>query len=85
MCEAEYYDIQDDCDCECGAYDPDCDNPNLTILGCPFGYTCGGDGRCVAPPDEDDCGCTLRASRETSPPWWLALFAVFWWRSRRES
>lgn len=33
-CEAAYYGAKDGCDCECGAYDPDCDDPDASVFGC---------------------------------------------------
>ncbi|GAB4196344.1 MAG: hypothetical protein OHK0013_03450 [Sandaracinaceae bacterium] len=47
FCPASYYGTRDGCDCECGAYDPDCDDPSQAVLNCPEGYGCGASGRCV--------------------------------------
>jgi hypothetical protein len=47
FCPASYYGTSDGCDCECGAYDPDCDDPSQSVLNCPDGYACGPGGRCV--------------------------------------
>ncbi len=71
FCDPDYYDAGDDCDCECGAYDPDCNNPGLDILGCGAGEVCDLDGTCVIASDVppgwtcdpdyygvgDDCDC----------------------------
>lgn len=46
-CSRSYYDAGDDCDCDCGAYDPDCDSPELEILNCEDGQTCDDDGECT--------------------------------------
>jgi hypothetical protein len=46
ICSAAFYGVGDDCDCNCGAYDPDCDSPWLRILNCGDGQTCGDDGEC---------------------------------------
>lgn len=43
------------CNCNCGVYDPDCDNAAAAITGCPNSYdSCSGDGSCVtlAPANE---------------------------------
>jgi hypothetical protein len=47
FCPASYYGTRDGCDCECGAYDPDCDDASQAVLNCPEGYACGAGGRCV--------------------------------------
>lgn len=47
FCPASYYGTRDGCDCECGAYDPDCDDPSQEVLNCPAGAVCGRSGRCV--------------------------------------
>ena len=60
-CDPDYYDTRDGCDCECGAYDPDCDAfqaqvdeddednaADLYLFGCDpgFGVTCSTSGTC---------------------------------------
>lgn len=52
-CDADWYAAGDDCDCQCGAYDPDCDDPDLRILNCEDGETCGSDGTCVGGSEPD--------------------------------
>ena len=51
FCEPEYYDAGDDCDCECGAYDPDCDNPRLRVVNCERGEICNLIGECQDPDE----------------------------------
>ncbi len=46
-CPDFWYDAGDDCECECGAYDPDCDDPTAPVYFCGPGETCGGDGTCT--------------------------------------
>lgn len=46
FCEPEYYNVGDDCDCECGAYDPDCDDPSLRTVNCGRGEICNVLGEC---------------------------------------
>ncbi len=49
-CNRTWYAASDDCDCDCGAWDPDCANPSLTVLGCAEGQVCAGPGMCEDPP-----------------------------------
>lgn len=50
------------CDCDCGAYDPDCDDVHLKITGCGYKQTCDKQGQCageIAPPPANwTCGAT---------------------------
>lgn len=50
LCDDEIYANDDGCDCDCGAYDPDCDDPEQDLFNCPPGAWCNGDGVCE---DED--------------------------------
>ena len=50
-CSEDYYKASDDCDCNCGAYDPDCDNSSLRVYGCAEGDRCGGDAVCRPPAE----------------------------------
>lgn len=58
-CPPGYYDAVDGCDCECGAYDPDCDDIAQEIVGCETGETCSFDAVCegvaVMVPDTWTC------------------------------
>ena len=47
-CSPLAYAGRDSCDCGCGAYDPDCDFPELfAVTGCALGVTtCNSDGSC---------------------------------------
>lgn len=73
-CDAGWYGVGDDCDCGCGAYDPDCDNPDLEILNCEAGEVCNAAGECqgsggpngwtcdlsyYAAGDDCDCNCGI--------------------------
>jgi V8-like Glu-specific endopeptidase len=49
-CDPSYYDAGDGCDCECGAYDPDCDDPRQQVINCLEGEFCNDAGEC----DSDD-------------------------------
>lgn len=49
-CEPEYYSDGEYCDCECGEFDPDCDDP-LAIPTCgDSSMACNGAGTCVQAP-----------------------------------
>ena len=52
-CDPTYYKADDGCDCECGAYDPDCDDPYASLYGCETGEVCSTEGTCK--PCEPDC------------------------------
>ncbi len=70
-CDAGWYGVGDDCDCNCGVRDPDCDDGRLQVLNCSPGSACLDDGSCEEPipstwtcaPDsfgtgnECDCDC----------------------------
>ncbi len=75
LCNPSQYNDGNSCDCDCGAYDPDCDNPQLETLGCAKGEACNLDGSCTMPAyapetwscdpdyygafDGCDCGCGI--------------------------
>ena len=48
-CSPLYYNASDGCDCNCGAYDPDCVMQMDIVLNCDqgLGATCTMDGKCV--------------------------------------
>ncbi|MFT4705877.1 MAG: hypothetical protein ACI81R_003592 [Bradymonadia bacterium] len=50
-CDAEFFGTGDGCDCECGAYDPDCDSAAQQVLNCERGEYCDDNGECAS---EDD-------------------------------
>ena len=70
-CDPVRYAAQDQCDCECGAFDPDCEDTTLGTAGCAATERCAADGQCspIAPAawqcpanrygarDACDCGC----------------------------
>jgi hypothetical protein len=72
-CSSRWYARGDDCDCDCGARDPDCDDPTLDVYGCASESACTAEGVCeVRIPDEwtcrdswyavgDDCDCNCGA------------------------
>ena len=70
-CDPVHYAAHDECDCACGAPDPDCSDTTLATAGCGANERCGTDGTChpIAPAawtcdpgrygahDACDCGC----------------------------
>jgi V8-like Glu-specific endopeptidase len=70
FCDPDLYGVLDGCDCECGAYDPDCDTDER-IYGCSEEAVCLADGSCSVQEwfcdpgffdslDGCDCDCGLR-------------------------
>jgi hypothetical protein len=59
------------CNCDCGVYDPDCDDPDSYLNGCGKGQTCGADGTCqgkeLSTPKEWVCGSAYYAIGGKSP------------------
>lgn len=72
-CDIAYYGTLDGCDCNCGAYDPDCALGQQT-LNCSFGETCGDDGTC-----ESDLAslCDCAATPEQNKTAALAMGLIF--------
>ncbi len=60
-CDLSYYATLDGCDCECGAYDPDCALGQET-LRCDFLQTCNDEGKCVDDPNAL-CECSRSPGR----------------------
>ncbi len=55
LCDAATFNAQDGCDCECGAFDPDCDIPSSIVYNCVEGDTCSDEGICSgSEPQADD-------------------------------
>jgi hypothetical protein len=57
-CDQSYYADGLACDCGCGAGDPDCNKPALSVFGCPGGVSCSASGTCSATfcDANSDCG-----------------------------
>lgn len=47
-CSDSFYNSLDGCDCDCGAYDPDCDLSSQTMHGCDSGEYCSSSGVCTS-------------------------------------
>lgn len=54
-CPIALYDDGAGCDCACGAPDPDCSDPSLTVFGCEVGDGCRA-GACEKGGGSDDVG-----------------------------
>lgn len=52
-CDDDWYGTGDGCDCECGTWDPDCEDPRQEILNCDEGEVCSTDGTCVDDGEPD--------------------------------
>jgi hypothetical protein len=76
FCPDSYYGTGDGCDCECGAYDPDCDDPSQEVLNCPEGYACGVGGRCVDGPSGPSSSGSCATSTRRGGGAGLALFVA---------
>jgi V8-like Glu-specific endopeptidase len=59
-CGAEFYNALDGCDCECGAYDPDCDDPEQDVFNCDPGQVCQQNGICGDTGGTVDSGIPTR-------------------------
>jgi hypothetical protein len=60
FCNPAYQGSDDGCDCECGAYDPDCDQAGGWLMGCESWQTCDATGHCTpeaCPPQCADKTC----------------------------
>ena len=72
-CDPGYYAADDGCDCACGAWDPDCDNPTVAL------YNCNGDNteyQCVQQPNGGAGLCQVISAQEQEAQR-EALAAVF--------
>ncbi|MCP4504357.1 MAG: S46 family peptidase [Deltaproteobacteria bacterium] len=45
-CQSDYYGANDGCDCECGAFDPDCDDVSQELYNCSANQVCGSEATC---------------------------------------
>jgi hypothetical protein len=54
-CDPLYHGGADGCDCECGAVDPDCTDPNADLYGCLEGQTCSAEAHCEGVPTAWTC------------------------------
>jgi hypothetical protein len=67
-CDPAWFDVGDDCDCNCGIYDPDCDNPALSVVNCDAGQVCNASGSCADPVGPDrDVGVAPDAGEDAGP------------------
>lgn len=66
-CDNEVYDAADGCDCECGTWDPDCDDPSSVVYNCVDGDICAEDAHCETPtaPSTPDAGADVGVPEES--------------------
>ena len=68
-CPAVNFGGGDGCDCNCGAWDTDCDDPAADVYNCRPGEICGADGLCVSGGGTDagttDTGTTDTGTTDT--------------------
>lgn len=55
-CNPSFFNVQDGCDCECGAPDPDCLVPDQQIFNCPDNAECSAEGFCIIPTQSPTTG-----------------------------
>ncbi len=82
-CEPSYFDETGskvpwvaNCDCGCGAPDPDCADPKMEVVGCGAGFACNADGTCGACQPKcdgktcgpDGCGKTCGVCADPASP-----------------
>ena len=77
-CDPSYYGDQQGCDCNCGAYDIDCD-AGQEVLNCGFGAVCNLDGTCGEGGGSEFCGVaqTPADHRSKALALLLALGGIF--------
>ena len=82
LCPEEFYVDRLGCDCDCGAWDPDCEDPAQLIFNCEEGQLCGPGGVCggqlgavrTATASLPDEGCSMRRGSQSG--WSPALLAL---------
>lgn len=85
-CSPGWYAAGDDCDCSCGAWDPDCADSSLPVLGCEEGESCSIAGVCeVLPALEPPLGHGCSVPPSHGSPCWLASLAIVALLRRRSS
>lgn len=57
FCSPNFYNATDGCDCECGAHDPDCDDPDQDVFGCYDDIGCLASGICDWPTAPAEWTC----------------------------
>lgn len=54
-CDPTFYAAKDGCDCECGCWDPDCNDASEFTFGCEYPDTCATPGTCQCAGGADWC------------------------------
>jgi V8-like Glu-specific endopeptidase len=79
ICPPGYYGTRDGCDCDCGAFDPDCDVDDQPVYNCGFLGVCGGDGTCAfgfnfgGDGGHGKTACAVAGPGQTPITSWLSL------------
>jgi len=66
-CNPGWYGVGDDCDCDCGAVDPDCQDTSLDVYNCEEGEVCSSNGACIAPGSEPETGPGITPGTDDEP------------------
>lgn len=86
-CNPAWFAAGDSCDCNCGAYDPDCDDIELAVGGCGENGVCDAYGECELKSSGAGVGaCAVAWRHRGSRPFrtaWVALFALLAFRRLR--
>jgi len=78
-CPDAYYGTSDGCDCDCGAYDPDCDLTGGSSPDCGLFGSCGSDGTCsggLFSGDDDTFCASATGSHYAVAATWAFGFAM---------
>ena len=67
LCKVDWYGAGDGCDCDCGIYDPDCDDLTNDVYGCNEGQICGTSGQCVNPNVCGNSRCEAGETQQSCP------------------
>ena len=64
-CDPEFFDNFDGCDCDCGAFDPDClvMRPG-DLVGCDRNQACNNEGECIDIPNSWTCNPRFYSTRD---------------------
>lgn len=79
-CNPAWFAAGDSCDCNCGAYDPDCDDAQLLVGGCGENGACDTSGQCEIKSNKGGvAACAVAWRQRGADPFrsaWVALFGL---------
>jgi hypothetical protein len=79
-CNPAWFAAGDSCDCNCGAYDPDCDDAQLLVGGCGENGACDTSGQCEIKANTGGvAACAVAWRQRGADPFrsaWVALFGL---------